>query len=101
MTPRSWIRNLFALPPRTARKAGSRAAGGARCRPAVEALEDRSLPAVNFAAAVSHPVGAGPSSVAVEDFNDDGRQDLAVANFGDNSVSVVLGKGDGTLHPGG
>src|SRR5262245_24235006 len=45
MNPRSWIRRLFARPPRTVRKEGSRAAGGARCRPAVEALEDRLAPA--------------------------------------------------------
>ena len=37
MTPRSWIRQLSARTPRAARKAP------ARCRPAVEALEDRTL----------------------------------------------------------
>ena len=33
------------------------------------------------------------------DFNGDGRLDLAVANYGDNTVSVLLGKGDGTFQP--
>ena len=31
------------------------------------------------------------------DFNGDGRTDLAVANFGSNDVSVLLGNGDGTF----
>jgi hypothetical protein len=38
-----------------------------------------------------------PSSVAVADLNGDGKLDLAVANYGDASVSVLLGKGDGTF----
>src|SRR5262245_54311994 len=39
MTIRSWARNLFARTPRTVRKAA------ARCRPQLEALEDRLAPA--------------------------------------------------------
>jgi hypothetical protein len=35
-------------------------------------------------------VGTSPSSVAVGDFNGDGRQDLAVANFGSDGVSILL-----------
>src|SRR2546422_7531311 len=34
---------------------------------------------------------------AVGDVNGDGRPDLAVANYGSNSVSVLLGNGDGTF----
>ena len=33
------------------------------------------------------------------DFNGDGRTDLAVANSGDNDVSILLGNGDGTFQP--
>ena len=33
------------------------------------------------------------------DFNGDGRPDLAVANYGSNDVSVLLGNGDGTFQP--
>jgi len=50
-------------------------------------------PAVNFG------VGSSPASVAVGDFNGDGKADLAVANYGSNNVSVLLGKGDGTFQP--
>src|SRR5262249_24395886 len=39
----------------------------------------------------------GDSSVAVGDFNGDGKADLAVTNARGNSVSVLLGKGDGTF----
>jgi hypothetical protein len=38
--------------------------------------------------------GDGPNSVAVGDFNGDGKQDLAVANSSDN-VNVLLGDGLG------
>ena len=31
------------------------------------------------------------------DFNGDGKLDLAVANYGSNTVSVLLGNGDGTF----
>jgi DNA-binding winged helix-turn-helix (wHTH) protein len=42
-------------------------------------------------------VGSRPDSVAVGDFNGDGKLDLAVANAGDGSVSILLGKGNGTF----
>jgi hypothetical protein len=38
-----------------------------------------------------------PVSVAVADFNGDGKLDLAVANYDDVSITVLLGKGDGTF----
>src|SRR5215475_3040726 len=42
-------------------------------------------------------VGTSPSAVVVADFNGDGFLDIAVANQGDNSISVFRGKGDGTF----
>jgi hypothetical protein len=50
-----------------------------------------------FQTAVNYGAGTGAYSVAVGDFNHDGKPDLAVANYGSNNVSVLLGKGDGTF----
>jgi hypothetical protein len=43
--------------------------------------------------------GAQPTSMATGDFNGDGKLDLVVANLGANTVSVFLGKPDGTFGP--
>src|SRR5438874_9946074 len=71
-----------------------------RVQPSLEQLEQRNLPSL-FAPAVNYPVGTNPYSVAVGDFNGDGRLDLAVANEGDNNVGILLGNGDGTFRSGG
>jgi len=42
-------------------------------------------------------VGNSPRSVVTGDFNNDGKLDLAVTNYGDNTVSILLGNGDGTF----
>jgi hypothetical protein len=49
------------------------------------------------AAASPIAVGASPSAVVVADFNGDGFLDIAVANQGNNSISVFRGRGDGTF----
>jgi hypothetical protein len=49
-----------------------------------------------FQAARSYGPEPGPRSIAVGDFNGDGRLDLATAG-GFGSVSVLLGNGDGTF----
>src|SRR5207245_6840851 len=54
---------------------------------------------VSFNARRDFVVETNPISVAVGDFNHDGVQDLAVANAGSNTVSVLLGNGDGTFRP--
>ena len=46
-------------------------------------------------------VGDSPESVVVGDFDGDGLPDLATANTGDDTVSVLLGQGDGTFGPAG
>src|SRR6266699_1504767 len=39
----------------------------------------------------------GPSNIVVGDFNGDGKLDLAVTDYSNNNVSVLLGNGDGTF----
>jgi len=43
--------------------------------------------------------GNYPTGVAIADFNGDGRLDLAITNSQDNTVSILLGKPDGTFAP--
>lgn len=52
-----------------------------------------------FPSEAEYPVGQGPGSVASADFDGDGIADLAVANAGSSSVSVLLGSGTGDFAP--
>src|SRR5262249_33907092 len=58
MTARTWVRKLFARPAHTVRKAP------ARFRPAVEALEDRRVPAALLAGQALLPAAAPPARAA-------------------------------------
>lgn len=51
---------------------------------------------LQFSGPANYPVGSTPGTVAVGDFNGDGKQDLAVLDPGSASVSILLGNGDGT-----
>lgn len=53
-----------------------------------------------FAPAVTYPVGRLPYLVAIGDVNGDGYPDLAVANYGANTVSILLGSKTGTFTAG-
>jgi hypothetical protein len=50
-----------------------------------------------FQSAVEYVAGNNPNSVAVGDFNHDGKLDLVVTNVNDSTVSILLGNGDGTF----
>ena len=54
------------------------------------------LQASGLAAPASYATGTGPTAIAAGDFNADGKTDLVTANSGANTVSVLLGNGDGT-----
>ncbi len=53
----------------------------------------------NFVTASGSPmaVGNNPQAIIAGDFNNDGKLDLAIANYGDNTVTLLLGNGDGTF----
>ncbi len=53
--------------------------------------------AEGFTTGPTFGVGSEPTSVASGDFNGDGILDMAVANSGDDAVTVLLGNGDGTF----
>jgi len=44
-------------------------------------------------------IGAGGSFVTTTDMNQDGKTDLLVASYGQSTLSVYFGKGDGTFRP--
>ncbi len=47
--------------------------------------------------AMSMPTGQNPADVGTGDFNGDGIADLVVTNQGESTVSVYLGRPDGTF----
>jgi hypothetical protein len=55
----------------------------------------------SFVQATGSPITVGnfPQAVRTGDFNRDGLVDMAVANANDNTVSILLGNGDGTFTP--
>jgi predicted dehydrogenase len=65
-------------------------------RPQVEPLEVRVVPSL-FGPGSTFATGKGPVSVVVADVNGDGRPDLVTANFTSNTISVLLGNGNGTF----
>ncbi len=97
---RSRSASMSQRPTTASSPAGSsrRLAARGRCRvsrPLLEALEDRCL--LSFSPAVSYPVGTTPQAVVTADFNGDNRLDIASANSGSNTVTVLRGNGNGTF----
>jgi hypothetical protein len=94
----SWADHLFRKPSHGERRADrSNNRGGRAVRPRVEGLEDRTVP--SFFTSPSFTVGSVPVGAAVGDFNGDGKADLVVVNQASNTMSVLLGNGDGTFGP--
>lgn len=52
-----------------------------------------------FLATEGYVAGQGPGWAAEADFNKDGKLDVVVPNTPSQSISIFLGKGDGTLQP--
>jgi hypothetical protein len=50
-----------------------------------------------FSGPINFPVGTGPRSIVMADFNGDGHLDFAVASPLGNSLSIGLGDGAGGL----
>jgi hypothetical protein len=53
---------------------------------------------LSFEPAVIHPTGDFPLEVVTADFNNDGQPDLATADAFSNSVSILLGRANGTFN---
>jgi hypothetical protein len=54
-------------------------------------------PPFSFRPGLTYPAANGTLSAAVGDFNSDGKSDIAIGNAASNSISIYLGKGDGTF----
>jgi Bacterial type II and III secretion system protein/FG-GAP-like repeat len=52
-----------------------------------------------FGAQTIYPAGAGPTSIAVADYNIDGLADLAITDQTDNAISLLLNLSGGTFGP--
>lgn len=65
----------------------------------VTVLLNRDLGDFGQAPLASFPVGTNPRAVAVGDFNQDRKLDLAVVNFNSNNVTILLGDGMGSFTP--
>lgn len=53
----------------------------------------------SFAVHADYPAGDGPSSVFAADLDGDDYLDLAVTNYDDSTVSVLINNGDGSFAP--
>jgi hypothetical protein len=58
--------------------------------------EENSL--IFYPGRIDYPVGNNPWSVTSGDFNNDGKQDIVIANKEDDNVSLLTGNDDGTFN---
>jgi hypothetical protein len=61
----------------------------ARQRKTAPQLDDHSITSGSFAPKVDFGTGGHPLDLAIADFDGDGRPDLAVANYYDNTISIL------------
>jgi hypothetical protein len=61
------------------------------------AFTNLDLFSASLGTSLAFPAGDGPSQVVIADVNNDGKPDLIVSDALDNTVSVLLGNGDGTF----
>jgi hypothetical protein len=54
---------------------------------------------LSFQPLTTYPDGTNDFAVVVADLNGDENRDLAVLNFRDNTISILLGNGNGTFQP--
>ncbi|HEY7532185.1 MAG TPA: VCBS repeat-containing protein [Nitrospiraceae bacterium] len=60
--------------------------------------QDPYVPPDLFYYFASYKVGKNPTTVNPLDLNQDGITDLVTTNMGSNTISILLGNGDGTFH---
>lgn len=48
-----------------------------------------------------YSIGSGARELALDDLNSDGKLDIVNANSGSDTISVLIGNGDGTFKIGG
>jgi hypothetical protein len=63
----------------------------------IHGAKGNSVPGVSFLSAQSYAVGPLPFNSVLADFNGDKILDMAVANSGTSTITVLLGNGDGTF----
>jgi len=68
---------------------------GSFFKPVLELLENRTLP--SLASAISSSIGGEPTAPRVGDFRGDGITDLVTVDPSQDTVTVLLGNGDGTF----
>jgi hypothetical protein len=91
----SWLRKFLRKPS----KGHGHRPRSLRYHLSLDYLEDRVVPAM-FLSPVNYTAGTAPGIMTSGDFNGDGKLDLIAANSAAQTVSVLLGNGDGTLAPG-
>ena len=62
-----------------------------------DTLSDRN--SLTYLPRVTYTVGGRPAEARIVDVSGDGKPDLVVENYNSNTLSVLLGNGDGTLAP--